>query len=182
MKSYLITDPSYYHDLESFENYLQEILNKYKPDFACFRDKTNRDIYPYAKLFLNYCKRAGVGKSLINTHIDIAKELHFDGVHLTSSQADLITLTKKSTRFVIVSTHSLDEALFAQKMGADAVTISPVFSSPGKGKKKGVKYLKKFNESLNIKVFALGGIITKEQVSAISSSRVYGFASIRYFV
>ncbi len=181
MKSYLITDPSYYHDLKSFEEYLSKIFTLHKVDFVCFRDKTSRDILPYAKVFIDCCKKRGVKKYIINSRLDIAKKLRFFGVHLTSLQLDLIKEAKEENFFVIASTHSIKEALFAQKSGADAVTISPIFASPNKGKEKGVDYLKEFNDRLSIKVFALGGIVSKKDIKIVKSCGVYGFASIRYF-
>ena len=80
-----------------------------------------------------------------------------------------------------MSTHTYDEALYAQEMGADYVTYSPIFASPNKGEPKGVEDLKAVVESLDIKVFALGGIVTPEQINAVEKSGAFGFASIRCF-
>ncbi len=182
MKSYLITDPSYYHDIKSFELYLQKVLIEKKPDFACFRDKKNEEISSYAEIFLKYCDKAKVSKTLISGRLDMAKKLNFYGIHLNSLQTNLITKAKRSGLYTVISTHMSDEALQAKRSGADAVTISPIFETPHKGDPKGIEYLKEFNETLGMRVFALGGIVTKEHISAVKSSGVYGFASIRYFL
>ena len=182
MKSYFISDPSYYRDSETFKIYLQKVFSNHTVDYACFRDKVSSDIVPYAKIFLQYTKRYNVPCTLINTDISLAKALGFDGIHLTSSQFDLIGAAREKNLFVIISTHTSEEVVKAQIAGADAITISPIFVSPHKGRPKGIAFLKKIVKSTSLKVFALGGIISKEQIVAIKESKAYGFASIRYFI
>ena len=182
MKRYLITDPRYYHDLPTFEAYLRRAFAK-SPDLVCFRDKHTSDIVPYARHFLFVAKRAGIKNILINSHIDLALSEGFSGVHLTSSQFDRITEAKSAGLFVIVSTHTIEEGKSAAAKGADAVTISPIFSSPGKGEPKGIDFLKTYlHEVRNIDVFALGGIVSDVQIALLEKSGVTGFASIRYFL
>ncbi|MGD9969385.1 MAG: thiamine phosphate synthase [Sulfuricurvum sp.] len=67
-------------------------------------------------------------------------------------------------------------------MISDAITYSPVFASPGKGEPKGLEDLKELVATINIPVFALGGIVTEEQIRAVETAGAYGFASIRYFI
>jgi thiamine-phosphate pyrophosphorylase len=62
------------------------------------------------------------------------------------------------------------------------VTYSPIFTTPNKGSPKGCKDLKKIVQSINIPVIALGGIISNQQINQIKSTKVNGFASIRYFI
>ena len=82
---------------------------------------------------------------------------------------------------MIISTHTHEEVLKAQKLGADAVTYSPIFASPGKGEPKGIEDLKELLKKCNIKVFALGGIVESSHIKAVEEARAYGFASIRFF-
>ena len=84
--------------------------------------------------------------------------------------------------YVIISTHTHDEVEKAQKMGADAVTYSPIYESPDKGNPKGLEDLKLIVDKIRIPIFALGGIISQEQIYAVEASGAYGFASIRYFM
>ncbi len=182
MKRYLITDPRYYHDLSTFETYLQRAFAKF-PDLVCFRDKRTLNILPYARRFLSVAKGAGIENILINSRIDLAISEGFWGVHLTSSQFDRIAEAKAAGLYVIVSTHTIEEGKRAALEGADAVTISPIFASPGKGEPKGIDFLKHYlHEVRNIDVFALGGIVSDAQIAALEGSGVAGFASIRYFI
>jgi len=182
LKSYLITDPEYYNDITSFTDYLTDIYQNKKPSFAVFRDKTGKNFEETAKNFITVSKYFSIEKILINKDIELAKKLGADGVHLTSSQFDKIVFAKKLGLFVIISTHTLKEALLAQRLKADAITYSPVFYTPNKGKPKGEKKLKEVIKSLDIKCFALGGITGQKEIDICKKCGCYGFASIRYFV
>ena len=180
MKSYLITDPKYYDDLNSFQAFLHKVYKNHNPDFSCFRDKITKDLSPQTEIFSKITKQYNI-KSLINSNISLAKKYNLFGVHLTSKDFHKIKEAKKLNLFTIISTHTPQEALMAQNLGADAITFSPIFSTPNKGKPKGVKELKKIVDKLEIKCFALGGIIDKNQIEICKTSNCYGFASIRYF-
>jgi len=181
MKSYLITDPSFYNSLTTFKNYLLDIYQNFKIDYACYRDKGNFS-NEYAKEFLKLSKSFKVDKVLLNTYMDEAKKFGFDGVHLTSKQFDMIEYAKDLSLFTVVSTHKIGEIDEVKQKGADAITFSPVFSSPNKGTPKGIEELKKAVESAYpMKCFALGGIVTQKEINECEKAGAYGFASIRYF-
>jgi thiamine-phosphate pyrophosphorylase len=183
MKSYLITDPEYYSTVPStFRAHLKKALQKHRPDFALYRDKSSPGYAQMAKLFLDICFRSEHTKPLLHGNVELAAKLQAFGVHLTSQQAGEIEKAKALGLFVIVSCHSEAEILQAQERGADAVTYSPVFSSPGKGEPKGLEDLNERVAKISLPIIALGGIITKAQVKAVEKCGAYGFASIRYFI
>ena len=182
MYKYLITSREFYTDTPAvFRNILHEQFVKHMPDYALFRDKSNSNYAIQAAHFVEVCAQFQAIKSFIHRDADIAKELNAVGVHLTSTQFDKISYAKSLGLEVIISTHTHDEVLEAQKLGADAVTYSPIFNSPGKGEPKGIDDLKELLDKCSIKVFALGGIVQEEQVKIVEKTAVYGFASIRYF-
>lgn len=174
MKKYLITSPELYAKLD-------ENIRKYKPEYVLFRDKENAHYEDEAKNFIHLCSKFKGVKSFLHQDISLAKELNASGVHLTSTQFDEITIAKEAGLEVLVSTHTHEEVLLAQKKGADGVTYSPIFASPDKGEPKGTEDLKELLEKSSINIFALGGIINMEQVKMIEEVNPYGFASIRYF-
>jgi len=100
---------------------------------------------------------------LVNDRADIAVLSGADGVHLTStsySPKEARSLLGKN-RLIGVSTHSLEEALAAEKDGADLITFGPVFHTPSKagmGDPLGIDKLKEAVQRLSIPVFGLGGI------------------------
>jgi len=121
-------------------------------------------------------------KRLLHSDIELAKELNADGIHLRSDQITKTTEAKKYNLYTVVSTHTMDEALLAKKLGADAITYSPIFYTPHKGKPKGIEKLKALVEAVDIPVIALGGIVDESQVDKLLCvPNLFGFASIRYF-
>ena len=183
MKRYLITDPAYYSDLSSFQHYLKKSFYPTTPDLASFRDKVHPDIAEYAKTFLALGREAQIPRLLINRSVPLAVSLGFDGVHLTSTQFDEIAPAKAEGLYVFISTHSLEEAKRAEEYGADAITLSPVFASPGKGVPKGIAWLEEIASQLKeVSVYALGGIVSDHEADRLKVCSVEGFASIRYFI
>lgn len=182
MNKYLITSREFYTDTPAvFRSILHEQFVKHMPDYALYRDKSNPAYNIQAEHFVEVCSQFEGIKSFIHRDIKLAKELHATGVHLTSKQFDEIALAKKEGLEVIISTHTHKEVLNAQELGADAVTYSPIFASPGKGEPKGIDDLQELLNRCSIKVFGLGGIITQEHIQEIQATKAYGFASIRYF-
>ncbi|TQV61852.1 MAG: thiamine phosphate synthase [Sulfurovum sp.] len=179
MISYAIT-PSFILEEAFLDEYLSNLA--IKADMVLYRDKSNLNYEKDALRFLQKAKEKNIKKVLIHQDIALAKNLNAYGVHLNSTQFHLIKESKKQNLFTIISTHSLDEALIAQELGADMVSFSPIFPTPHKGKPKGVDELNKVCNNANIGVIALGGIINLEHIEKIKASKAIGFASIRLFL
>ena len=179
LKCYLITDVNYYADLSSS---LQKVLEKQPVDFALYRDKENPDYPQHARVFIDLCSQYAKIKAMLHGDITLAARLGAYGVHLTSLQFNEIKSAKEQGLFTVVSCHSEEEVLTAERLGADAVTYSPIFSTPNKGTPKGLAELQRMVDKMRLPIIALGGITTKEQVKAVEATGCFGFASIRYFV
>ena len=178
MIAYAITDPTTLN-FNSLASDLKRFAQK--ADMILYRDKSTIDYQKKASLFLTESKQHNFSKILLHSDYQLAHKLKADGVHLTSSQFSDIQKAKALGLFVVISTHTLEEALEAQKLGADLVTFSPIFATPNKGEPKGVEELRKVVSKLSIGVIALGGIVSSEQIEACRDSGAFGFASIRYF-
>jgi len=182
MKKYLITSREFYTDTPAvFRSILHQQLKTHLPDFALYRDKTNPAYKQQAHHFVEVCQQFESVKSFIHRDFMLAKELGASGVHLTSQGFEDIQKAKELGLEVIASTHTHQEVEYVSKLGVDYVTYSPIFTSPNKGEPKGVEDLKRLVQNSDVKVFALGGIVSATQIKAIETSGVYGFASIRYF-
>lgn len=182
MKKYLITSKEFYtDDISLFCSTLSKQILKHKPHYVLFRDKQNLHYKQQAKSFVATCEKFKGLKYFIHSDVDLAKELNATGVHLTSTQFNEIRKAKELGLEVIISTHSHVEVQKAKDSGVDAVTYSPIFLSPNKGEPKGIDDLKKLTKEVDINIFALGGIVKKLHVQEIKKTKVYGFASIRYF-
>jgi thiamine-phosphate pyrophosphorylase len=119
---------------------------------------------------------------MINSDIELAYTLGFDGVHLNSTQFDKIEYAKSHNLYVMISTHNTEEMELAILKGVDAITYSPIFYTPNKQSPLGVDTLKQAVGRYSIDIFALGGIISKKEIDLVAKSGCSGFASIRYFV
>ena len=178
MIAYAITDPSNLNfqtlkkDIEYFSK---------KANIIVYRDKCTKSYSKNAELFLRETRKYTFQKILLHTDYKLAFSLKADGVHLKSTQFDIIGNAKALGLFVVISTHSTEEALHAQDLGADMITYSPIFKTPKKGEPKGLEKLKSAVNELSIPVIALGGIITQKQIDLCKESGAIGFASIRYF-
>ncbi|MBC8237243.1 MAG: thiamine phosphate synthase [Helicobacteraceae bacterium] len=182
MKKYLITSSEFYTDApEIFREKLLKQIQIHQPQYALFRDKTTSNYELLAEIFIAVCKEFKNLKSFLHRDISLAQKLGATGVHLTSTQFSEIPKAKENKLEVIISTHSHEEVLKAQDLGADAVTYSPIFFSPNKGEPKGIEDLKTLLAKCEIKVFALGGIISTKQIELLEETESYGFASIRCF-
>lgn len=179
MIAYAISDP-FTLDFNNLEESLVRFSSK--ASMILYRDKSNPNYSANAKLFLQEARKYPFNKILLHGDVGLAIALKSDGIHLRSDQFSLIPVAKENKLFVIVSTHSLQEAKLAQNLGADMITISPIFSSPNKGEPIGLNMLKEVCDNLKIPVIALGGIISKKEIDACLKQGAAGFASIRYFV
>lgn len=80
------------------------------------------------------------------------------------------------------STHSVQEALLAEKMGADYLTLSPLFptaSKPG-ATGGGLELLREVCAAVSVPVFALGGVTLQNAHHCIEAG-AYGIAGITLF-
>lgn len=73
------------------------------------------------------------------------------------------TIRQLTTGTLGMSVHTVEEAVFAQNLGADYITAGHIFETACKPglKPRGLEFLKKVCESVNIPVYAIGGM-TKE--------------------
>jgi thiamine-phosphate pyrophosphorylase len=182
LKRYLITDPKYYG---SDENSISRNIKKIDGfDYILFRDKQTPTYGKFAKIFSDILRDRGITNFLVHRDYSLAKSLGSLGVHLTSTQFGDIENSKDSGLFTVVSCHSLEDIELVQKMGADAVTFSPIFHSPDKGEPKGLELLQEAVYSFReMKIFALGGVVSMVEVDKLSGVEgLYGFSSIRFFI
>lgn len=119
---------------------------------------------------------------LINERVDIAMAVKAYGVHLPadSFKPDEARAMLGQEAILGVSTHSLAEAVAAEKTGADFITFSPVYYTVSKaayGDPQGIDRLKKICRTVDIPVYALGGINTNN-VSEVINAGAFGISMI----
>lgn len=126
------------------------------------KDLCPRDLYELAISLRLMTHQAGV-RLFINDRVDLAMAVNADGVHLRSDSFPISAVRKiiGSTKQIGVSTHSLREIREAEKMGADFVTLGPIYYTPSKdvfGKPLGPLVIEEAKKESRIPIFALGGL------------------------
>lgn len=121
-------------------------------------------------------------KILVNDRADIALAATADGVHLTANSlsAGIIRKSFPGNFITGVSAHTLEKAESAKTQGADFITFSPIYESPGKGSAQGIEKLTLVCERLKpFPVIALGGV-DETNFREVLKSGASGFAAIRF--
>lgn len=119
---------------------------------------------------------------IINDNVKVAKLIDADGVHIGQSDEELTEARKElgDNKIIGVSVSNIEEALKAQRDGADYLGIGAVFFT---GSKKdinvpiGLENLKKIVESISIPNVAIGGIHL-DNISDVMKTGVDGVAVI----
>ena len=141
------------------------------------KDYPKKDLYNLALKFKEITTRAGV-LLIINDHVDIALCVEADGVHLGQEDFPVQVARKLAPELLIgASTHSLEEALQAEKNGADYINIGPIFSTEtkeGVGRSLGPEAISEISPQIKIPFTVMGGINEDniEQVLAKGARRV----------
>jgi thiamine-phosphate pyrophosphorylase len=178
MIAYAITDSSTLN-FQTLKNDIKRFASK--ADMIVYRDKSTSQYSQNASKFIAEAKKYPFTKILLHTDYKLAYKVRADGIHLKSTQQNVIEEASALGLFVVISTHTQKEALQAEALGADMVTFSPIFITPNKGNPKGVKELNEVASIVTIPIIALGGVISKAQILLCQENGAEGFASIRWF-
>jgi len=118
---------------------------------------------------------------VINDNVDIALAIDADGVHVGQSDMEALDVRKRlgPDKIIGVSAQNVQQALLAQKHGADYLGVGAVFPTGSKDDAEDVSFetLKAICQAVDIPVIAIGGI-TKENVSELKGSGICGIAVI----
>lgn len=126
------------------------------------------------------CKEYGV-PFVINDEVSIAKDIDADGVHVGQSDMEAMDVRKLlgPDKILGVSAQTVEQAVIADKHGADYLGVGAVFATGSKDDADDVSHetLKAICEAVSIPVIAIGGI-TKDNVAELSGSGICGVAVI----
>ena len=141
------------------------------------KEYSGKKMYDLALKFREITTKAGV-LLIINDHVDIAMAVEADGVHLGQDDFPLNAAKKIAPELLIgASTHSLKEAIQAQKEGADYINIGPIFPT---GTKEGIERflgpeaIAAISPEIHVPYTVMGGISESniDQVLANDARRV----------
>ena len=150
--------------------------------FIQLREKTldEESFLEEAKEIKKLCAEYNV-PFVINDNVDIALAMDADGVHVGQSDMEAGDVRAKlgPDKIVGVSAGTVEEAILAEKRGADYLGVGAVFPTGSKDDAIEVPHdtLKAICEAVSIPVIAIGGI-TQENVSELAGSGICGIAVI----
>lgn len=126
------------------------------------------------------CAKYGV-PFVINDNVKIAVEMDADGVHVGQSdmEAGDVRALIGPDKILGVSAQTVEQAVLAEKRGADYLGVGAVFPTGSKDDADDVSHetLKAICEAVSIPVIAIGGI-TLENTKELAGSGICGIAVI----
>lgn len=118
---------------------------------------------------------------VINDNVEVAIKSNADGIHIGQSDMEAGEVREKigKDKILGVSAQTVEQAILAEKKGADYIGVGAVFSTNSKDDADYVSYdvLKDICDATNIPVIAIGGI-DKNNVKKLKNSGICGIAVI----
>lgn len=180
MLLYAVTDRHWLNGRTLYEQ-VEEAL-KGGATFIQLREKdlTEEEFLEEAKKIQQLCKKYRV-PFIINDNVKLAKEIDADGVHVGQSDMEALDVRAQlgEDKIIGVSARTVEQALLAEKHGADYLGVGAVFQTGTKTDAREVEHsvLKEICSKVDIPVVAIGGI-TQDNVKELSGSGINGVAVI----
>lgn len=146
------------------------------------REKTldEANFFAEAKELQALCRERRV-PFLVNDNVEIAREMDADGVHVGQSdmEAQDVRALLGPDKILGVSAHTVEQAVLAEKHGADYLGVGAMFPTGSKDDADDVSYetLKAICAAVSIPVVAIGGI-AQSNVEQLAGSGICGVAVI----
>ena len=181
MLLYAVTDQSWLKEGETLLDVVKEVL-KNGATFLQIREKdlSEADFEVEANKLQDICKEYQV-PYVVNDNVEIALKIGADGVHVGQSDIkgrDLRAMIGEG-KILGISAGTVEEAIAAEKAGADYIGVGAVFGTSTKKNARNMTMdrLKEIVEAVNIPVVAIGGI-NSQNISELSGSKVDGVAVV----
>lgn len=180
MRLYAVTDQTWSNDITLKEQV--ELAIQGGVTFVQLREKkkSKEEIIQIAREIKQITDKYQI-PFVINDNVEVALEVGADGVHV--GQEDMKAVEARrilgDKKIIGVSVHTVEEAVEAQKMGANYIGVGAVF--PTSTKKNAVKMsnktLQDICQAVDIPVVAIGGIQT-ENIMELKESGIDGIAVV----
>ena len=150
--------------------------------FVQLREKEleEEQFFREAKELRELCRRYRV-PFVVNDHVEIAVRADADGIHVGQSDMEAGDVRKRlgPDKIIGVLVQNVEQALLAQKRGADYLGVGAVFHTDSKTDASAVSLetLRAVCEAVEIPVIAIGGI-GEENVMELAGSGICGVAVI----
>ena len=118
---------------------------------------------------------------IVNDDVDIALAINADGVHVGQKdmEAGLVRAKLGQDKIIGVSAQTVEQALLAEKHGADYLGVGAVFTTSTKLDANAVSFetLQNICNSVKIPVVAIGGI-SQNNIAKLANSGIAGVAVV----
>lgn len=177
---YAVTDRSWLGESTLYEQVEQAL--KGGVTFVQLREKNldESEFLEEAKEIKKLCAKYHV-PFVINDNVDIAAAIDADGVHVGQSDMEALDVRAKlgPDKIIGVSAQTVEQALRAQKHGADYLGVGAVFPTGSKADAVEVDHevLRQICEAVDIPVIAIGGI-SENNVLELKGNGLCGIAVI----
>lgn len=127
------------------------------------KDLSEEEYYELAKEVNKLCKKYEI-PLIPHNFLQAAKKLHIPRIHLPLSKFEEASKNfpeeLSSFEEIGVSTHSVEDALLAQKLGATYITAGHIYTTDCKKglAPRGLKFLQDVCQAVEIPVYGIGGI------------------------
>jgi thiamine-phosphate pyrophosphorylase len=123
------------------------------------KDLDKNKIKNEAIRLLKICRENNV-LFIVNDYVDVALEIGADGVHLGQTDMSISEARKICGNKLIIglSTHSVEQAIKADKEDVDYITIGPIYKTRAKDFTVGTEIIKEVVSKVEKPVIAIGGI------------------------
>lgn len=177
---YAVTDRSWLGS-RSLADQVRDVLEG-GATFVQLREKNmdKKGFLEEAREIQKLCKEYQV-PFVINDNVEIAQEIDADGVHVGQSDMEAGDVRERlgAGKIIGVSAQTVEQAVIAERHGADYLGVGAVFPTDSKADAVEVSHetLKKICDAVQIPVIAIGGI-NKENVMELKGTGVCGVAVI----
>ena len=177
---YAVTDRTWLENMTLYEQ-VEEAL-KGGATFVQLREKNldEESFLDEALEIQKLCRKYDI-PFVINDNVEIARTINADGVHVGQNdmQAENVREVLGEDKILGVSVQTVEQAMLAEKQGADYLGVGAVFTTGSKADAEDVSYeiLKAICEAVNIPVVAIGGI-SAGNVLTLKGSGISGIAVI----
>lgn len=155
-----------------YNSQIKKALSR-RPDALILREKDmpEKEYERVAKDVLKLCKEADV-KCILHTFNEVAVKLGVRHIHMPLHKLiEMDDVQKKKFELIGASTHSVEDAVLAEKNGASYITAGHVFATDCKKglPPRGLSFLEEVCHAVSIPTYAIGGIHDDNAMACIKA-------------
>ncbi|MDN5311449.1 MAG: thiamine-phosphate pyrophosphorylase [Thermoanaerobacteraceae bacterium] len=181
LRLYAVTDRSYLDGIDLIDAVEQAVRGGITIIQLREKEISSREFYELALRVKKVTRRKNI-PLIINDRVDIALAVDADGVHIGQEDlpAEVVRRLIGPGKILGVSAGTVEEAIKAQKDGADYLGVGAAYPTPTKPESCaiGIEGIKKIKEAIDIPVVAIGGITRENAYEVMLKTGVDGISSV----